>query len=272
MESIRKFLTHEVSSVKQISFSPSPVPAEVDSCSCTSLSVWVSAFCSWGAKVWVPCEVTEVGGFRGCRPMAFIRPMSLSVLHVALLVLKREKNKYDRKHWRQYIPARWKHSPEPLPVSTPTRQLPATAQAGPGVNGHLHLKTDTPLQPQLAGLLSFRLRESFSLLTHRSSVSDKLKYVSLKYHRLQNYLLSGSPSSVGNTNAAQDHKHTYHLSLKQDSFFSWGYSLYPFPHLDLLVCQHHTWMLPGRHFCLFQSDKRNSLFPKANNRNRLKAH
>lgn len=72
---------------------PSPVPAEADSCSCTSLSVWVSAFCSWGAKVWVPCEVTEVGGFRGCRPMAFIRPMSLSVLHVALLVLKREKHK-----------------------------------------------------------------------------------------------------------------------------------------------------------------------------------
>lgn len=46
----------------------------------SSLSVWVSAFCSWMIGVWVPCEVTEGAGCRGCRPMAFIRPMSLSSL------------------------------------------------------------------------------------------------------------------------------------------------------------------------------------------------
>lgn len=37
-------------------------------------------------------------------------------------------------------------------------------------------------------------------------------------------------------------------------------------------CQHHTWMHSSRHFCLFQSDKRISLFSRANNKNSLKAH
>lgn len=54
-----------------------------------SLSVCVSAFCSWTMGVWVPWDVTEGAGWRGCSPMAFIRPMSLSSLQPERFGLKR---------------------------------------------------------------------------------------------------------------------------------------------------------------------------------------
>lgn len=54
----------------------------------SSLSVWVSAFCSWMMGVWVPWDVTEGAGCLGWRPMAFIRPMSLSGLRPERLTLK----------------------------------------------------------------------------------------------------------------------------------------------------------------------------------------
>lgn len=57
----------------------------------SSLSVCVSAFCSWMMGVWVPCDVTEGAGCLGCRPMAFIRPMSLSGLRPERLALKQPR-------------------------------------------------------------------------------------------------------------------------------------------------------------------------------------
>lgn len=60
-----------------------------------SLSVCVSAFCSWMIGVWVPCDVTEGAGFLGWRPMAFISPMSLSSLQPVRFGLK-NKNQFMR--------------------------------------------------------------------------------------------------------------------------------------------------------------------------------
>lgn len=54
----------------------------------SSLSVCVSAFCSWTMGVWVPWDVTDGAGCRGWSPMAFIRPMSLSGLRLARAALK----------------------------------------------------------------------------------------------------------------------------------------------------------------------------------------
>lgn len=53
----------------------------------SSLSVCVSAFCRRTTGVCVPWEVTEGAGWRGCRPIALINPMSLSNRQPDLLVL-----------------------------------------------------------------------------------------------------------------------------------------------------------------------------------------
>lgn len=66
-------------------------PWEVLGCSGLSGRSWsvcVSAFCSCKVCVCVPCDVTVGAGCRGCRPIAFIRPISLCERQSVLLFLQ----------------------------------------------------------------------------------------------------------------------------------------------------------------------------------------
>lgn len=82
-------------------------------------------------------------GFRGCRPMAFIRPMSLSVLHVALLVLGTDRQTGVGQGWGQ----------------RPHRALPALrpnpAQPDQGLQAKAHSHSGLPLPVNLYVSLSF---------------------------------------------------------------------------------------------------------------------
>ncbi len=68
-----------------------------------SRSVWVSAFCNRRVCVWVPCDVTVGAGCRGCRPIAFIRPISLWDLQSVLLFLQTRHIPQQGEWWLHQI-------------------------------------------------------------------------------------------------------------------------------------------------------------------------
>lgn len=142
-------------------------------------------------------------------------------------------------------------------ASTPTTHLPTTEQKGAGGNHHLHLHTDFPLASAgWSPVLSFQS-------THPSTEAVCLTGIDRYPCSITGCRTTCSWGHwVKSTTQMQRrtiNTHTTSLCTSAGQFQSREHSLYPFPPLDLLVCQHHTWMHSGRHFCSFQSDEKFSV-------------